>query len=81
MAYFNDWDADAERDQFTLRGDFGPQGSWCKIADRPDFTRDYEWRFRWRQNRDEPDQAPDAPVSAHYSGGTQTYGGIRKAAR
>jgi hypothetical protein len=82
MAERNDWDQDVERDEYSVRGDFGPPGSWCRFGDRPDFTRDYEFRYcadegsseRWGQPESENDE-----VNEHYSGGTQTYGGSRKA--
>jgi hypothetical protein len=76
MAERDDQELDVERDEFSLRGDFGPQGSWCKFGDRPDFTRDYQWRFRWHPGRSEPSGGtPD--VAGHYSGGTQIWPGKR----
>jgi hypothetical protein len=72
----------AERVKYSLRGDFGPPGSWCKFGDRPDFTHDYEWRYRADEGPSEdwgrhPGWSDD--VHEHYSGGTQTYGGSRVA--
>jgi hypothetical protein len=82
MKEHNDWE-DAERDEFSLRGDFGPPGSWCTFGDRPDFTHDYEFRYCVDQTPSEgwgrhPEWESDHVIE-HYSGGTQTYGGNRTA--
>jgi hypothetical protein len=87
MADRNDGEREpsVERDEFGLRGDFGPTGSWCKFGDRIDYTRDYECRYcvdevqseDWGQH---PDWGNDLS-SEHYSGGSQTYSGTRTARR
>ena len=79
----NDSDQDVERDEFSLRGDFGPAGSWGTFGDRPDFTRDYEWRYCGEQGQSEDwgehlDWGNDEVVD-NYSGGNQTYSGKRAA--
>ncbi len=68
---------DIERDEYSLRGDFGPPGSWCTFGDRPDFTRDYDWRFEedrfdeeWGRHTD----WGDIEMTDNYSGGGQTFG-------
>jgi len=67
---------DVERDEFSLRGDFGPPGSWCTFGDRPDFTRDYEWRFK-EDRADREDWGRNdwgyIEMTDNYSGGGQTY--------
>jgi hypothetical protein len=74
------WYGTGERDDFSSRGDWGGQGHWGSYANRADFTRDNEWRFRagdrgidpgWGRNQDWGRNERNE----RYSGGTQTYAG------
>lgn len=77
-----------ERDDYNSRGDYGPQGTWGRYGDRPDFSRDYNWRSRGQDWEHRSDQGRNEDWGRHpdwgrdernerYSGGTQTYGGTR----
>lgn len=72
-----------EQDQFSVVGDWGAPGTWGAYGNRPDFSRDLEWRFHsgldWghvsdRGRNDDWGRHPEwGRVKERYSGGTQTY--------
>ncbi len=61
----------AERDEFSSRGDWGAQGTWGTFGNRPDYSRDYEFRTRagWGRN---PEWERGGRTGYSYGGGYGT---------
>ena len=64
---------DSERGDYSTTGDWGRQGSWGAYGNRPEFSKDKEWKFeqsalsdqlsaktppRERERRDHSDKEP-----------------------
>jgi hypothetical protein len=64
-----------ERDDYSARGDYGPQGTWGRYGDRPDFNRDYNWRSRGQEWGHESDRGRNEDWERHPEWGRNTEWG------